>query len=483
MTAAYCCTATPVAWWATCAQRGGICTADLFPQATGDSRKGSIVAAYPYVDETGALLFEVVRFDPKDFRQRRPDGRSGWTWNINGVRRVLYRLNELAGADEVFIVEGEKDADSLRALGFVATTVPGGAGKWRAEYADAFRNDQHVVVIPDNDAAGMMGAHKIAAALRGVVASSRVLELPDLPAKGDVSDFIATFNDNDREAAAERLAIMAADAPLFDGDGEQLHPPEGRVVELVSAATITPERTTYVWIDRVVAGDVNLLVGPPGVGKGNITVGWAARLTRGDLDGDLYRTPRHVIIASAEDSPAHAIVPRLLAAGADMSRVHIVRVTDDKCEVCMTLPDDVPELVELVKGVDAALLIIDPLMAHLPARWTHTATHPCVERSRRCLGWRTRPASLSWAWRIRTRRKAPIGCAASAVQSVYRVPPGTCSSRVMTRRETSAYLLTRRATRECRHRRCGTASKGARYITTVRASRPAPSSGAVLPKV
>ena len=65
---------------------------------------------------------------------------------------------------------------------------------------------------------------------------------------------------------------------------------------------------------------------------------------------------------------AHAIVPRLLAAGADVSRVHIVRVTDDECEVCMTLPDDVPSLVELIKGVDAALLIIDPVMAHLSGK-------------------------------------------------------------------------------------------------------------------
>ena len=344
----------------------GITTADLFPQGNGTSVKGRIVAKYPYVDETGALLFEVVRFEPKDFRQRKPDGRGGWTWNLKGVRRVPYRLNELAGADEVFIVEGEKDVDNLRALGFVATTVPGGAEKWRAEYADAFRDGQDVVVIADNDDAGMKGAHKIAAALRGVVASVRILELPDLPAKGDVSDFIATFND--REAAAERLAIMAADAPIFDGDGEQQHPQEGRIVELVSAATITPERTTYVWVDRVVAGDVNLLVGPPGVGKGNITVGWAARLTQGDLAGDLYGSPRNVIIASAEDSPAHAIVPRLLAVDADMSRVHIVCVTDDQCEVCMTLPDDVPELVELVKRVDAALLIIDPVMAHLSGK-------------------------------------------------------------------------------------------------------------------
>src|SRR5258708_1040416 len=93
-----------------------------------------IVAPYDYLTQDGDLLFQVVRFHPKDFRQRRPDGNGGWTYSLNGVRRVPYRLPELLGADKeqcVFVCEGEKDVERLRTLELVATTCAMGAGKWR----------------------------------------------------------------------------------------------------------------------------------------------------------------------------------------------------------------------------------------------------------------------------------------------------------------------------------------------------------------
>ena len=60
---------------------------------------GQVVTAYPYRSEDSTLLFEVVRYEPKDFRPRRPDGKSGWIWNLDGTPRVLYRLPELLAAD------------------------------------------------------------------------------------------------------------------------------------------------------------------------------------------------------------------------------------------------------------------------------------------------------------------------------------------------------------------------------------------------
>jgi putative DNA primase/helicase len=105
---------------------------------------------------------------------------------MNGVRRVLYRLPELLRAVDVFIVEAEKDADNLLKLGLTATSNLGGSGKWRDEYTESFQAHQHVVVIPDNDEPGRKHANHVAAALSGKVASIKILELPGLPAKGDV---------------------------------------------------------------------------------------------------------------------------------------------------------------------------------------------------------------------------------------------------------------------------------------------------------
>lgn len=122
-------------------------------------------AVYRYVDENGRLLFEVCRFAGKRFRQRRPDGAGGWTWNLKDTRRVLYRLPEVLAAVRegrtVFIVEGEKDVESLAALSLVATTAPGGAGKWRQEYAETLRGAD-VVILPDNDEPGRRHAEQVA---------------------------------------------------------------------------------------------------------------------------------------------------------------------------------------------------------------------------------------------------------------------------------------------------------------------------------
>lgn len=150
-----------------------------------------IVATYDYTDEAGKLLFQAVRFEPKGFSQRRPDGRGGWIWNLQGVRLVPYRLPELvaAGADHVFIPEGEKDVDNLCRLGLVATCNPMGAGKWNDSF-NKYLKGKRVTLLPDNDQAGRDHALDVARRLYGIAARVEIVELPGLPPKGDVSDFL-----------------------------------------------------------------------------------------------------------------------------------------------------------------------------------------------------------------------------------------------------------------------------------------------------
>ena len=150
----------------------GIEARDLFEDGSGERR---IVAEYDYCDEKGELLFQVVRFEPKDFRQRRPDGKGGWSWKLNGVRRVLYRLPELIAARSVVVCEGEKDCETARALSLVATCNPHGAGKWRREYSDALKG-KRVCIIADADEPGRKHAQDVAASLFGKVESLKVLE-------------------------------------------------------------------------------------------------------------------------------------------------------------------------------------------------------------------------------------------------------------------------------------------------------------------
>jgi rhodanese-related sulfurtransferase len=145
-----------------------------------------IVANYDYTDEPGKLLYQVVRYEPKDFRQRRPDGHGGWIWK-KGERQVLYHLPEVIEAPIVFIVEGEKDVETLRDYGFVATTNAGGSkAPWLSEFTDALRG-REVILIPDNDKAGWQRTAVIARALLHNVARLRLFELP--AGAKDISDW------------------------------------------------------------------------------------------------------------------------------------------------------------------------------------------------------------------------------------------------------------------------------------------------------
>ena len=167
-----------------------------------------VVEHYDYQDETGAVLFRVVRTDPKGFYQRRPDPERPGKWltglgggpENGGVRRVLYRLNKLAAAKPevpVVIAEGERKVHALEDMGLLATCNVGGASgteygglKWLDEYSAALAG-RRVTVLPDNDEAGIRHAWAVAASLmRFGAASVRVVELPGLGHKEDVCDLV-----------------------------------------------------------------------------------------------------------------------------------------------------------------------------------------------------------------------------------------------------------------------------------------------------
>ena len=156
------------------------------------------------------LLYQAVRFQPKSFRQRRPNGQDGWDWSVKGVRRVLYRLTALQGKKTVFIPEGERDADRLADLGLTATTNAGGAGKWRDEYTKQLTaaGVQRAIVIPDNDDAGIAHARAVATSCHAAGIKIKLLTLP-VAAKGDVSSYLTDHGKDD-------LLALVKDAPLYE---------------------------------------------------------------------------------------------------------------------------------------------------------------------------------------------------------------------------------------------------------------------------
>jgi len=234
---------------------------------------------------------------------------------------VIYKLPELLAADTsdtVYVVEGEKDADQLAALGLVTTTNPQGAGKWREEYTAPLVG-RRVVILPDNDKAGSDHVRMAARSLIGKASSVKVLELPGLLLKGDVSDYLA------HGGARDSLIELAQRCPEWVERAEDGEHTSRALVTRVSDVETKP--VDWLWPDRIPLGKFTLFQGDPCVGKSFETLDIAARVSTGNGwpdSPDSRAVPGDAILLSAEDDVADAIRSRLEAAGADLSRVHVI---------------------------------------------------------------------------------------------------------------------------------------------------------------
>ncbi len=258
---------------------------DLFPasQTRPHDRASQrrIVDEYLYCDEDRTILYRAVRTEPKGFYQQRPGAKGGGWINSVGedVRRVLYRLPDLLAAPleaTVYIVEGEKDVKNLRTAGLVATTNVGGAGKWRAEYNEPLR-DRHIVILPDNDQAGRLHAAQVATALSGIAASVRIVALPDLAEKGDVSDWVTSGG---TVAALEQLSADTPPFALPDADNPTAHS-NGATAALIGDLI---GRDGLPWINAA-DGDLARVT----------DAAWAAVMQKNDVEPDLFTLHRQPV--------------------------------------------------------------------------------------------------------------------------------------------------------------------------------------------
>lgn len=243
-------------------------------------------ACYDYVDENGEVKYQVQRFEPKTFRQRRPDEKGDWVYNMQGVEALPYRLPDIMAKPNmpIFIVEGEKAADKLAKIGLLATSNHGGAKNWKAELNRHFKG-RRIVILPDNDEAGSAHADLVVSELFGVADMIKRLELPGLPLKGDVVDWLEAGNGLEAllaavkdtpviESAPELKAVEAApeaDSDLFEFVGAEYlrnMPPINWAIGEGDAGIIT-------------AHGLTVLYGAPGAGKSFIALDMALSIANG----------------------------------------------------------------------------------------------------------------------------------------------------------------------------------------------------------
>jgi 5S rRNA maturation endonuclease (ribonuclease M5) len=224
----------------------GLKPGDLFERRDGSSGR-RILATYDYEDAQGAMLFQAVRFEPKGFAQRRPDGRGGWVWKLGNTRRVLFRLPQVLEAvtagRTIYAVEGEKDVLALEAAGEVATCNPMGAGKWRAQFAKTLRGAD-VVIVQDRDEEGRKHASVIVESLVGIAKSVRRVEAAEgkdaadhLAARRTVAEFV-TVSDGGASESSEHLNAAAEAASLSQNDVQTADLKKSEPPELASEPDI-----------------------------------------------------------------------------------------------------------------------------------------------------------------------------------------------------------------------------------------------------
>lgn len=351
-------------------EAAGLTRRDLYPEGSSKNTGDPWVATYRYTDEQGNLLYEVQRSVAKRFRQRRPDpdhpGRH--LYNLQGVRRVLYRLAMVADAIEqglpVYLVEGEKDVHSIEARSRVATCNPGGAGKWRPEYTEALRG-AHVYIVTDRDEVGLRHARGVQAALLGAAATVTLLQ----PKAGkDVTDhLVAGFELDELEFVPAEIATPVS--PALVGQAEPVSgapetaPDSGRQIRVTPATAFEIEVVDWMWDGRMPLGEICLIGGREGVGKSTFLAWLAAKITRGQLPGIYQGQPRAVLYAASEDAWGYTIAPRMIAAGADLNLVYRIHVEDGGIPGGLNLPLDCQELPRIAEERKAAALMCDPILS------------------------------------------------------------------------------------------------------------------------
>jgi DNA polymerase I-like protein with 3'-5' exonuclease and polymerase domains len=350
----------------------------------GEQRKGRLVDTYLYRNHLGAPHTKVEkRVSSKAKHAQYPQ-----SFFINGAwiskkparwLKVPYRLPEMLAAlaktpsTDIHIPEGEKDCETLAALGLVATTSAEGAtnpkskkaGNWTPELNRWFCGVQRIFIHEDNDEPGRAFAREKARALIGIVPDIRIVSYPDVPDSEDVTWWL------EHQHTKDELITRCESTPLWLGaDG---------TLESVRAADVKMEAIDWLWVDRFALGKLGILAGLPDEGKSMILCYIAARVTKENLEwpnGEGHALhPGNVILLTAEDDPVDTVVPRLVAADADLNRVEIVKMVHDRDVKdgrertrMFSMVDDLGLLRQKIDEMgNVVALLIDPVTAYLGA--------------------------------------------------------------------------------------------------------------------
>ena len=290
-------------WWETISKVCG-----LEPNKRGDRNYGKLIATYDYTDASSKLLFQKLRYEPKNFVQRAPNGKGGWDYRLGASPKPLYRLPDLITARVVLIAEGEKDVENLNSLPWASLAngkpMPpvsatcnfdgAGPGKWKDHYSPYFTG-RMAVIFPDNDEQGKSHAKEIAESVSRYAYSVKIIDLPDLKEHGDVTNYLENHSVSD-------LYSLIKKTPHWNPPER---PEEKPFYAVPSQITRNDENIDWIVPGVIHRGGKGLIVAAPKAGKSMIALDLAVALAgqQSWLGFPCLKKRVKVAVVSREDGP------------------------------------------------------------------------------------------------------------------------------------------------------------------------------------
>lgn len=318
---------------------------------------------YDYCEPDGRMRFQIVRSEriakngliEKKFRaRRRPEPQEtpvsdGWISSIKGIELIPYNLPGIAGAPLVYVVEGEKDVETLRSLELAATCNPFGAGKWRDEFSQ-WLSGKTVVILPDNDEPGRTHGEAVADSVYQLAKEVLIVELPGLPRKGDVTDFVTNGG------TADDLMNFVQRAPSWQPAGDKQvdcrRTAGFAFTTLKKLIAEPPEEVSFVWSDTLPAGGLSICSAKPKVGKSTLARNLAVAVANGAIFLDRSTTKGRVLYLCLEEKRSEV-------------RKHFERMGAREEDILVytgaTPKNAIDEIAAAVLEFNSILVIIDPL--------------------------------------------------------------------------------------------------------------------------
>jgi len=293
----------------------------------------------------------------------------GWNYSIKGVKAVPYRLDKIKDSPRVFLCEGEKDADLLAGLGYPATSAPFGAGSWPAELNPYFCG-KAVYILYDVGNEGKV--QNIAAELWGFTKEIYILSVPLEKREADISDCLDPIPaDEDRKAKLEDVIFHAQKYQ----PPKAVRQPAGPILAERSSDSVRVRAIPWLWHGVLPTHMATAFTGDPGHGKSLVMVDIAAHVSTGrpfpvyDKPGPAVKG--HVFYVTSEGVPEMILVPRLIAAGADLSKITIIEgVYLRKDHFSMfDITQNLPQVARRAQDFpDLKLVVFDPIASFIPER-------------------------------------------------------------------------------------------------------------------